>query len=125
MAVSVRATGVRFDQADAGPTGSPSPERRAEDAAWRRGELVYLTVTAFVEFNDESGEQRWVGTPQGPYAVPLGKDATSLLLELAERPDDLLADLGISGEGVPRFDFYAAPRRIELQAELRQQLLLR
>jgi hypothetical protein len=45
------------------------------------------------------------GTPQGPFAVPLGTDATSLLMELVERPDDLLADLGIADYEVSRFDF--------------------
>ena len=42
----------------------------------------------------------------------LGTDATSL------------ADFGISGYRVRRFDFHAAPRRIELDDALREKLTL-
>jgi hypothetical protein len=94
--VAIQATGVRFDEVDAGQLSSPSPEQRAEHVAWERGDLVFVTATAFVAFTDDRGEQRWMGTPQGPYGVPLEVDATSLLLDLVERPDDLLPDLGIS-----------------------------
>jgi hypothetical protein len=84
-----------------------------------------VTATAFVEFDDGSGVTRWTGTPQGPYAVPLGTDATSLLMELAASPDDLLGDLGIADYKVSRFDFLAAPRRIDLGDGLRDRLTLR
>jgi hypothetical protein len=123
--VAIQATGVRFDEVDAGQLSSPSPEQRAEHVAWERGDLVFVTATAFVAFTDDRGEQRWMGTPQGPYGIPLEVDATSLLLDLVERPDDLLPDLGISDLKVARFDFYAAPRRIELADDLRRRLLLR
>jgi hypothetical protein len=123
--VAIQATGVRFDQVAAGQLSSPSPEQRAEHVAWERGDLVFVTATAFVEFTDDRGEQRWMGTPQRPYGIPLEVDATSLLLDLVERPDDLLPDLGISDLKVGRFDFYAAPRRIELADDLRRRLLLR
>jgi hypothetical protein len=123
----VEATGVRFENAAAELiSGSPrTPERHAELAAWRRGEMVFVTGTAFVEFNAGNGTMRWTGTPQGPFAVPLGVDVTSALLELAEYPDDLLADLGIAGFKVSRFDFRAAPRRLELSDALRHKLTLR
>jgi hypothetical protein len=65
------------------------------------------------------------GHATGPHAIPLGVDATSRLIEIADDPDDLLADLGISDYKVSRFDFYAAPRRIELDDELRDRLTLR
>ena len=125
--VSVRATGVRFDE------GQPeleqwvllTPERRADRAAWARGGLLFVSVTAFVDFDAGSGVERWTGTPQGPYAVPLSAAATSLLLDLADRPEDLLDELGIAGYKVRRFDFYAAPRRIELADGLRERLTLR
>lgn len=126
-AVSVRATGVRFDEADPGPDqwSRMTPERRADRAAWARGELLFVSVTAFVEFDDDSGAQRWTGSPQGPFAVPLSADATSLLMDLANVPDDLLADLGIAGYKVTRFDFLAASRRVELADSLRERLTLR
>ena len=125
--ISVRATGVRFAATapDSVEGSGLTPERRGERAAWQRGELIYATVTAFVEFDVGSDDMRWTGTPQGPYSVPLGTDATSLLMDLAAYPDDLLADLGISGYKVSRFDFLAAPRRVELDDELRDQLTLR
>jgi hypothetical protein len=125
--VSVKATGVRFDETGPELTDRPglTPERRGERAAWQRGELLFVTATAFVEFDDGSGVTRWTGTPQGPFAVPLGTDATSLLMELAEHNDDLLADLGIADYKVSRFDFLAAPRRVELGDGLRDRLTLR
>ena len=124
--VTVQSTGVRIDLASGDDLPSPTtPEERAERAESKRGKLVFVTVSAFVEFIDSDGPQRWMGTPQGPYAISLGADATSLLLELADRPDDLLPDLGIAGLHVPRFEFYAAPRRIELEESLRKRLLLR
>jgi len=46
-------------------------------------------------------------------------------MELADEPDDLLADLGIPGYKPSRFDFRAAPRRIELADTLRDRLTLR
>jgi hypothetical protein len=125
--VSVKATGVRFDEAGPELADRPAltPERRGEQVVWQRGELVFVTATAFVEFSAGSAVTRWTGTPQGPFAVPLGTDATSLLMELAEHPDDLLADLGIADHKVLRFDFLAAPRRLELGDGLRDRLTLR
>lgn len=127
MSVSVKATGVRFDET--GPELADgrglTPGCRGERAAWQRGELLFVTATAFVEFDDGSGITHWTGTPQGPFAVPLGTDATSLLMELAEHPDDLLAELGIAADKVSRFDFLAAPRRVELGDGLRDRLTLR
>jgi hypothetical protein len=125
--VSVQATGVRFDESGPALADRPgmTPERRAERAAWQRGELLFVTAAAFVEFDDGSGVTRWTGTPQGPFAVPLGTDATSLLMELAAYPDDLLPDLGIADYKLSRFDFFAAPRRVELGEGLRDRLTLR
>jgi hypothetical protein len=127
MPVSVKATGVRLDETGPELADRPglTPERRGERAAWQRGELLFVKATAFVEFDDGSGVTRWMGTPQGPFAVPLGTDATSLLMEIAEHPDDLLADLGIADYKVSRFDFLAAPRRVELGDGLRDRLTLR
>jgi hypothetical protein len=115
---------VRFAEFDGEPETARTPEGRGERAAWQRGELVFVTATAFVEFDAGDGAQRWIGTPQGPFAVDLGTDATSLLLAIAEQPDDLLADLGIAGYNVLRFDFNAAPRRLELGDSLREKLSL-
>src|SRR4051794_693410 len=42
-----------------------SPETRAEIVGWRAGDLVFVRLTPFVEFDDGSGPARWEGTPQG------------------------------------------------------------
>ena len=125
--VSVAATGVRFDETGpplAGGRGQ-TPERRDERAAWARGDLIFVTATAFVEFDAGDGATRWTGTPQGPFAVPLETDATSLLMVLAGHPDDLLANLRAASFKVSRFDYFAAPRRVELADGLRDRLTLR
>jgi hypothetical protein len=125
--VSVQATGVRFEETDPelADRQGMTPERRGERAAWQRGELLFVTATAFVEFDDGRSVTRWTETPQGPFAVPLGTDATSLLGELAAYPDDLLPDLGIADCEVSPLDFLAAPRRVELGDGLRDRLTLR
>jgi hypothetical protein len=46
-------------------------------------------------------------------------------MELAAYPDDLLPDLGIADYKLSRFDFFAAPRRVELGEGLRDRLTLR
>ena len=123
---TVHATGVRLDECDgsATPRVRMTPESRADVVAWQRGELVFLSATAFVDFDAGEGLNRWTGTPQGPYGVALGTDATSFLLERAWDLDDLFGDLRMSDYRVSRFDFYAAPRRIELDDPLREKLTL-
>jgi hypothetical protein len=104
-----------------------SPEDRAELARWRAGELVYVRITSFVEFDDGSGVQRWDETPQGPYPLPLGESATSALLnsiEDSDQRDNHLADFGINEIPVSRFEFEAAPRRIDVDPPLAARLTL-
>ena len=92
-----------------------SPETRSDIARWQAGDLEFVRLTPFVEFDDGSGPTRWEGTPQGPRAVPLGEPATSTLLgHIEDLPDDLLADLRISDLKVSRFAYSAAPHRVDL-----------
>jgi hypothetical protein len=65
---------VRFDETGPELADRPglTPERRGERAAWQRGELLFVTATAFVEFDAGTGVTQWRGTPQGPFAVPVG-----------------------------------------------------
>lgn len=129
--VRVIATGIVFEQPD-DPAESLlrwneviTPELRQQLAAWEAGEVLLLTHAAFVEFDDGSEIRRWTGTPQGPFPISTSASATTeLLARAADWQEDLLADLGISGYEVPRFDFYAAPRRIDLADELRNRLVL-
>jgi hypothetical protein len=102
-----------------------SPERRADLARWRAGELEFVRLTPFVEFDDGSGPVRWEGTPQGPSPVPLGERATSTLLSHVESlPNDMLADLRIQNLKVTRFAYTAAPHRVDLEPDLADKLLL-
>jgi hypothetical protein len=104
-----------------------SPEQRADLAGGRAGEVVFVRVTAFVEFDRGAGLERWEETPQGPFAVEARGSATSALLDLVEGQSlltNLLADLGISGMAVSRFQFAAAPRRIDVDPAIAGRLTL-
>ncbi len=59
--------------------------------------------------------------------VPAAGDPTSELLRIAQEArelhlGDLLGDLRIGGYAITRFDFHAAPFRIELSPDLRDRL---
>jgi hypothetical protein len=103
-----------------------SPEQRADLARWRAGEVIFVRVTEFAEFDAGEGPQRWEDTPQGPYAVPVGVSATSTLLDLVENSEggSLLGELGISGLAVSRWEFAAAPRRIDVDDAVTRRLTL-
>jgi hypothetical protein len=104
-----------------------SPEERADLARARTGEVVFVRATAFVEFDAGEGRQRWEETPQGPFAVGVRESATSALLGIVESNPvfwNLLADFGISGMAVSRFQFAAAPRRIDVDPGLAARLRL-
>jgi hypothetical protein len=102
-----------------------SPEQRADLAGWRAGAVAFVRLTSFAEFDYGSGVQRWEGTHQGPYAIPTTGSATSTLLALVDSVDEpLLADFGIGDISVSRFEFHAAPRRIEVDPALATRLTL-
>lgn len=127
----VIATGIVFEEphdpaaAYAAAIGFLTPEARQAIDAWRAGDVVLLTYSAFAEIDDGGGARRWGGPSHGPLPVPTHGSATSTLLGLVERQgDDLLAALGINGLRISRFDFHAAPRRIELDESIRRRLRL-
>jgi hypothetical protein len=135
--VRILATGVRLDEhpnheaalvEQVGRHGMHlSPEQRADLARGRTGEVVFVRVTAFVEFDAGSGLERWEETPQGPFAVEAHVSATSALLHLVEHQSqlpNLLADFGLGGIAVSRFQFEAAPRRIDVEPTLAGRLML-
>jgi hypothetical protein len=130
--VAVLGTGVRVDEY-LGPESlarGMSLVDRGDLERWRAGESLFVRLTWFVEFDDDSGRnQRWEGTPQGPYAVPVGSSATSALLGLIDDHGrdflgDLRGDFGIGGIKVSRFAFEAAPRRIDVDSGLARRLTL-
>src|SRR3954470_7222115 len=112
--IQVLASGVFVDEhPDAEPFRPPmSVEDRGELARWRAGEIVFVQLTPFVEFDDGHRPQRWEGTPQGPYPLPTVGSATTPLLHLIDdhaRDDlgNLLGDFGIAEIKVSRFAFEA------------------
>ncbi|MDO8187339.1 hypothetical protein Q5424_12960 [Conexibacter sp. JD483] len=128
----MHATGTLFEE-PADPVGAfvdkigvLTPEARQELDAWRAGEVVLLTCVAFAEVDAGSGRQRFTGQPSGPHAVPTHRSATADLLGFIDgsAADDLLAALGIHGIKVSRFDYYAAPHRIEVGDVVRRRLTL-
>ena len=128
----MHATGILFEE-PADPVGAYvdrvgvlTPEARRALDEWQRGEAVLLTCAAFAEVDDGHGTRRFTGPPSGPHAVPTGRSATSDLLAFVDgnAADDLLAALGIHGVKVSRFDYYAAPHRIEVGDAVRRRLTL-
>ncbi|ADB48799.1 hypothetical protein [Conexibacter woesei] len=127
----VVATGIVFEEphdpaaAYAAADGFLTPEARQAIDAWRAGDALLLTHAAFAEIDDGHGVRRWGGPPQGPHPVPTHGSATATLLGLAVGyGEDLLPALGINGLTISRFDFHAAPRRIELDESIRRRLRL-
>jgi len=97
----------------------------ASDGATVPGTKALVTLTAFVEFDGYGERKRWTGGPQGPMPLPSDGSTTTALLHLVrDFEEDLLPDLGIAGLRTSRFDFYAAPRRIEVAPSLRERLTL-
>jgi hypothetical protein len=88
-------------------------------------DVVLVRSTAFVEFDAGDGPQRWEATPQGPFEVSTAESATSALLAITDKePGDLLGELGIAGMKPARFEYRAAPRRIDVDPGLAGRLVL-
>lgn len=81
---------------------------------------------AFVEFSRDGSEERWASCEHHGHAVPTSRDATLELLRLVDEAvedlTDLLSDMRISGLGVSRWELMSAPRRIELDPRLAEQI---
>ena len=106
-----------------------SPEERGELAHARAGDIVYVQLTFFAEFDAGDGPTRWDSTPQGPYPLPTTASATTALLDLVDDYErdqlgNLLGDFGIAGVKVSRFAFEASPRRIDVDDDLAARLTL-
>jgi hypothetical protein len=128
----VHATGILFEEppdpvgAYVDRTGVLTLEARHALEQWQQGEVVLLTCAAFAEVDDGHGKRRFTGPSTGPHAIPIGRSATGALLAFVDgnASDDLLAALAIHGVKVSRFDYYAAPHRIELDDIVRRRLTL-
>jgi hypothetical protein len=108
---------------DLGDVAGGSYEVRAPDHQPSSSE-VDVVLKTFVEFRRDGRHERWEGFAYYGFRVPTDRDATLDLLKLAGEVDliDLLADLRIAGLGVSRWEFFSAPHRLELDAELDQRL---
>jgi hypothetical protein len=134
----VLGTGVRLE-ADPGserdareaiaPAREPAHTLRASVEGFRHGEHLYVRAVAFVDVELDGESHRWEWTPSHPEAVPLGRPATSRLVDLARGVEAqtrgaLLADARLAGLRVGRWEVESAPRRIELDSALAAQLVL-
>ncbi len=91
---------------------------------------VFVVSRTFVEFDAEGTVERWVSYEDHGTRVPVSSSATSALLGIAEETwaegiADLHGDLKMGGFDVSRWQLVSAPRRIELDEDLRARLLLR
>jgi hypothetical protein len=132
---TVIATGVELTLEEEDPDGLPdppelerdfsrTPEDRALDARVARGEMIRVRAQEFVEFDTADGRQRWGGSSFGT-AIDATADPAVALLELAQgdvRMNGPFGDLRRSGYDVTRWEYYAAPHRLELSAELSERL---
>jgi hypothetical protein len=112
MAIRVIATGVTIHR-------SPDPWPRPE-----AGRTV-VQVRAFVELERDGVFERREGSALDR-SITVASDPTTDLLHAADEvryeAGDIFGDLRIAGEDVTRFEFRAAPFRIELSDEVREAL---
>ena len=92
----------------------------------KTGELL-LEVQVFAELVDDGRHVRVGGSVGHGSSVSQAADPTTELLRIAHDArdtdlGDLLGDLRIGGLDVTRFEFHAAPFRIELGDTLRERL---
>jgi hypothetical protein len=114
-------TGVQLGLVD-----DPFEGRRLGESL-RRGDTLLVDAQSFVEYRDGDGWERMGGSVAGPDEVDVTVDPTKRLLEIAHESrewhlPDLLGDLRRNGVLVSRWDFYAAPFRIELSKELQARV---
>ncbi len=88
---------------------------------------VFVEVQVFADVEDDGRRYRIGGTVQQGEGVRLSDDPTTALLRIAQEArqlhlGNLLGDLRRSGSDITRFDWYAAPFRIELAQDLRERL---
>lgn len=88
---------------------------------------VFVVGQAFTEFDVGSGAQTWHGSEHHGHRASMLVDATMDLLELAEEAVgdglmDLLADMGIAGLEISRWQLMSAPCRIDLSLDLQSTL---
>src|SRR4051812_27080560 len=108
------------------------PQRQAWEAAQPQavdpasGELM-VEIQIFAEL-EASGRKGRIGGSTDRAAISATEDPTKRLVDLAEEARELhlgplLGDLRIAGCDLTRFEFYSAPFRIELAADLRSALV--
>jgi len=103
---------------------NPLHERqlRAAEAA---GEFVLVDAGTFAEIEVDGEVDRMGGAQSLGNRVELDRDPTKQLLEIADRVreyGDALSHLRIAGLWISRWDFSAAPARLELEPELAARL---
>jgi hypothetical protein len=103
---------------------SLTPEDRAIRQRVERGEVIEVRAQEFVDFETGEGRVRWRGGSLG-LPIDVTRDPTVELLALAQgdvRENGPFGDLRRSGFDVTRWEYYAAPHRLELSEHLRERL---
>jgi hypothetical protein len=136
MTEVLRGTGIRIllrEEMPAGlnlpvdePRERPTPEERVEAAAYDRGELIHVGWHVFADLEDDGRRVRVGGSWGWERPIKLDEDPTSALNEIVEGEryhlGDLLGDLRIGDMDVTRWEFYAAPFKVELSPKLQERL---
>ena len=119
---------MRFLLAEEMPRDMFELEReRDEQAAYERGEVVFVGWHVFADLEDEGRSFRFGGSWGMERPIRLDEDPTSALLEIVAEEryhlGDLLGDLRIGNMDVTRWEFYAAPFKVELSPGLQNRLV--
>jgi hypothetical protein len=90
---------------------------------------IAVEAQTFCEGEDDGGGFRMGGVvaSSSGWVLPAGEDPTSALVAIAyemreQHLGDLLGDMRMNDFDVTRFEFYAAPFRVELAESLREAL---
>ena len=99
---------------------------RAEEAACERGELAFVGWHVFADLDDEGRAFRVGGSWGMERPIRLDEDPTSALLAIVEEErchlGNLFGDLRMGTMDVTRWEFYAAPFKVELSPGLQDRL---
>lgn len=101
-----------------------TPEDRLIRARVKRGEMIEVRAQEFVDFETADGRMRFRGSSFGS-AIDVTTDPTIELLELGQgevRLNGPFSDLRRCDFDVTRWEYYAAPHRLELSDRLRERL---
>ena len=106
--------------------GDDLPRERADQMAYERGQLLYVGWHVFADLEDDGRHFRLGGSWGMERPISLNEDPTSALLEIVKEEryhlGNLFGDLRMGNMDVTRWEFYAAPFKVELSPQLQARL---